>query len=106
MQDNQQMTSQSLQRFYDQLTEAGMSGESASNYMGRLVAVVTEALGAKMDSVLETLSDEEMERLKLIEDEATKQTEVLTIFRDKVGKSIDEFREEMLNSLVSDFETQ
>ena len=81
--------SPAIKRFNDHLEEAGMDEKSRGFLVGRLVKVITV---------------EVMNEIKKLGIEGV--TELEKLFKEKKGKSLTEYRDEVAERLVKDFEAK
>lgn len=88
------ITSPAIKRFNDHLEKAGMDEKSRGFLVGRLVKVITAEV---MD---------EIGKLGLDKDSEVQQRELEKLFKEKKGKSLTEYRDEVAERLVKDFEAK
>jgi len=95
--------SPAIKRFNDHLEEAGMDGKSRGFLVGRLVKVITAEVTNEIGKVL---GEEGMKQVEAIKDKTEQQKELERVFLEKAGKSLIEYRDEVAERLVKDFEAQ
>ena len=97
------LVSPALIRFRDQLLDAGMSEESVGFLLGRLARSVSEEV---TQEISKTLAAEDIKELETVNDEVAKFEKLQELFLKKKGKSIVQFRDDLAEKFVQDFESQ
>jgi hypothetical protein len=95
--------SPAIKRFNDHLEKAGMDEKSRGFLVGRLVKVITTEV---MNEIGKVLGKEGMNRIEAIKDKNDQQKELERVFLEKTGKSLIEYRDEVAERLVKDFEAK
>ena len=92
-----------VERFEEHLKKAGMDDKSRGFLTGRLVKVITVQV---MGEIGKILGEEGIKKVEVIKDREEQQKELERVFQEKKGKSLVEYRDEVAEKLVKDFEAQ
>lgn len=94
---------QAFNRFNDQLKTAGINDQSRAFLIGRLVKLVFSAVTGE---VAKLIGETKINELSQIQDTNKRQEELEKLFAAKKGQSLQEFREEIAENIVKDFENK
>ena len=95
--------SPAIKRFNDHLEKAGMDEKSRGFLVGRLVKVITAEV---MNEIGKVLGEDGMKQIEEIKDKKEQQKKLERVFLEKTAKSLIEYRDEVAERLVKDFEAK
>lgn len=92
-----------LERFGKQLKDAGLDDRSIGFLIGKLARLVDEGV---LSEIGRLFSEEETAKIGEIKDNKEREDFIRSTFLQKKGQSLEEFRAELAEKVVKDFEAQ